>query len=68
MKALNNILLIFACVVMMSCSKDDDEFMPINESLAMSTTMEAVDMGLRVDWASCNVGAKTPTKYGGHYC
>ena len=68
MKALNNILLIFACVVMMSCSKDDDEFMPINESLAMSTTMEAVDMGLSVDWASCNVGAKTPTQYGGHYC
>ena len=42
MKALNNILLIFACVVMMSCSKDDDEFMPINESLAMSTTMEEI--------------------------
>lgn len=39
MKALNNILLVFVCIAMMSCSKDDDEFMPINESLAMSTVM-----------------------------
>ena len=67
----------FACLIVASntiitaCSSDDEEekkFTPLNMSLATSTTMEAVDMGLSVDWASCNVGAKKPTQYGGHYC
>ena len=28
---------------------------------------EAVDLGLSVKWASCNVGAKSPEDYGGYY-
>ncbi len=28
---------------------------------------EAVDLGLSVKWASCNVGAVTPEQYGEHY-
>ena len=28
---------------------------------------EAVDLGLSVPWASCNVGARTPTEYGGYF-
>jgi hypothetical protein len=28
---------------------------------------EAVDLGLSVKWASCNVGATTPEEYGGYY-
>lgn len=69
MKAVKKtILLAFASVAIMSCSKDDDLFVPVNDSLTKSTTMEAVDLGLSVDWASCNIGAKSPTEYGGHYC
>lgn len=32
-----------------------------------TTTAEAVDLGLTVKWASCNVGATAPEEYGGHY-
>ena len=31
------------------------------------TTGEAVDLGLSVKWASCNVGATKPEEYGGYY-
>ncbi len=31
------------------------------------TTGEAIDLGLSVKWASCNVGASTPEEYGGYY-
>ena len=30
-------------------------------------TPEAVDLGLSVKWASCNLGASKPTEYGGYY-
>ena len=30
-------------------------------------TFEAVDLGLSVKWASCNVGASVPEDYGGYY-
>ena len=29
--------------------------------------VEAVDLGLSVKWASCNVGASSPEEYGGYY-
>ena len=31
------------------------------------TKHEAVDLGLSVKWANCNVGADSPTDYGGYY-
>ncbi len=31
------------------------------------TTGEAIDLGLSVKWASCNVGATQPWEYGGYY-
>lgn len=34
---------------------------------AMERGVEAVDMGLSVRWASCNVGAETPAEVGGYY-
>ena len=30
-------------------------------------TVDAVDLGLSVKWASCNVGAAAPEEYGGYY-
>ena len=32
-----------------------------------AATYEAVDLGLSVKWASCNVGATSPEEYGGYY-
>jgi uncharacterized protein (TIGR02145 family) len=32
-----------------------------------SATGEAIDLGLSVKWASCNVGASSPEEYGGYY-
>ena len=31
------------------------------------TTGDAIDLGLSVKWASCNVGATSPEEYGGYY-
>lgn len=31
------------------------------------TFYEAIDLGLSVKWASCNIGAKSPEEYGGFY-
>ena len=39
-----------------------------NEPVAPPTTdSRAVDLGLSVKWASCNVGATSPEEYGGYY-
>ena len=35
--------------------------------LESSDTREAVDLGLSVKWASCNVGATEPTEYGDYF-
>ena len=32
-----------------------------------NSSMEAVDMGLSVEWASCNLGASSPEEYGDYY-
>ncbi len=36
-------------------------------SVPDSKKHEAVDLGLSVKWATCNVGASSPEKYGGYY-
>jgi hypothetical protein len=37
-----------------------------NEYLAPPDSLEAVDLGLTVLWANCNLGAKQPRDYGAH--
>ncbi|MBO5084144.1 MAG: hypothetical protein J6C18_04680 [Bacteroidaceae bacterium] len=39
----------------------------IVEEFTPEFTPEAVDLGLSVKWACCNVGAKSPEGYGGYY-
>lgn len=39
----------------------------IELSKVMSNKHEAVDLGLSVKWATCNVGANRPEEYGGYY-
>ena len=36
-------------------------------SFSIVSEMEYVDLGLSVKWATCNLGASTPTEYGGYY-
>ena len=43
------------------------EMIPAFESLPTTTTVELVDLGLSVKWASCNVGASLPESYGNYY-
>ncbi len=47
-----------AAVLFAACEKNDE---PKND------TQEAVDLGLSVKWATCNVGANTPEAYGNYY-
>lgn len=46
-----------------ACSSDDDEKL---EPVQINGH-EAVDLGLSVKWATCNIGATTPTEYGNYY-
>ena len=36
-------------------------------SFSIVSEIEYVDLGLSVKWATCNLGASTPTEYGGYY-
>ena len=40
---------------------------PPEFSLNKPEALEAVDLGLSVKWANCNLGAKTPEDYGGYF-
>lgn len=46
---------------------NEEEETPNDKPSKPSDTMEAIDLGLSVKWASCNVGASSPEEYGGHY-
>ena len=46
-------------------NEDDDE--DENFPSTAPAGVEAVDLGLSVKWASCNVGAESPEEYGGYY-
>ena len=52
------------------CGKEDDPDVKINPpvfNLQKSSAVEAVDLGLSVLWANCNMGASSPTDYGGYF-
>ena len=46
-------------------NNSDDDPSP-NQALAKPDSLEAVDLGLSVLWANCNLGAKQPHDYGAH--
>lgn len=43
------------------------EMIPTYQSTPNTATVEAVDLGLSVKWASCNVGAHSSESYGSYY-
>ena len=45
---------------------NDDGSSSPEEYLAKPDTLQAVDLGLSVLWANCNIGAKQPRNYGAH--
>lgn len=57
MKRYINLLLIISTCALVSCEKDD-------EVLVQGV---AIDLGLSVKWASCNVGASSPEDYGDYF-
>ena len=58
-------LLIFTA----SCEEENESLQGGNSGNNTQTTdtHEAVDLGLSVKWATCNVGASRPEDYGGYY-
>ena len=46
---------------------DNDDNTTITPGTPSVTVGTAIDLGLSVKWASCNVGATTPEEYGGYY-
>ena len=68
-----------AAMVFAACDKSDEPKNDSNNNQNKETTdiennndpkndtKEAVDLGLSVKWATCNVGATSPEKYGNYY-
>lgn len=73
------LMAMFMCTTFTACGDDDDptenvktEQTETDKENSSSTEPPvthpiAVDLGLSVKWASCNVGATTPEEIGGHY-
>ena len=66
------LMMAFAMTLCYSCSSDDEE--DTNQEVNPPSNAEGqinghafVDLGLSVMWATCNVGASSPEKYGDYY-
>ena len=46
---------------------EDVEDEPVTPPATAPAGVEAVDLGLSVKWASCNIGAESPEEYGDHF-
>ena len=57
------------CMGVLSCDKDDkdDDKSPSVVPAIQPNGDYAVDLGLSVKWATCNVGATTPEEYGDYF-
>ena len=62
------IVALFGGVQSCCCDKDDDNnSAPVAAPAIQPNGDLAVDLGLSVRWATCNVGANTPEEYGDYY-
>ena len=58
------------CVPMLSLCMvacDEDEVKEMDTPCGQAGHVHAVDLGLSVKWACCNIGANAPEEYGGYY-
>ena len=71
MKTYSYLFGILAILLMATgCGKDDEPDVKIDPpvfNLQKSSAVEAVDLGLSVLWSNCNMGASSPTDYGGYF-
>lgn len=58
------ILLFGLCTFCSSCKEEEENNVPVEED---ESYVQAVDLGLSVKWASCNLGATKPEEYGDYY-
>ena len=62
------VVALFMSVQSCCCDKDDDnDSVPVAAPAIQPNGDLAVDLGLSVKWATCNVGANTPEEYGDYY-
>lgn len=63
------IVAVLLCTNFAACSDDDDDDSSImlENGNVLINGHEAVDFGLSVKWATCNVGASKPEDYGDYY-
>ena len=69
MRRLFTLASLFVVMVVSSCTYDDSvENSEVPEIPATTPVgIEAVDLGLSVKWANCNVGASSPEEYGDYF-
>ncbi|MBR2084214.1 MAG: hypothetical protein IJ879_06315 [Muribaculaceae bacterium] len=71
MKTYNYLFGLLAILLMATgCGKDNEPDVKIEPpvfNLQKPSNVEAVDLGLSVLWANCNLGASSPTDYGGYF-
>ena len=71
MKTYNHLFSALAILLIATgCGKDDEPDVVIEPpvfNLQKSSAVEAVDLGLSVLWSNCNLGASSPTDYGGYF-
>lgn len=64
------LIFMLGTVISSSCSSDDESTSENNTNENIDkypTAINAVDLGLSVKWASCNVGANTPEDFGDYF-
>ena len=67
---LRTALLAAMCLIsfsFVSCSGDDDDEETTSSATKYVNGYAAVDLGLSVKWATCNIGADSPEDYGNYY-
>ena len=69
MKCLTKLLPIAAviCLGVQSCDKYDNDDKGAGKTPKVYLGHEYVDLGLKVKWATCNLGATTPDEYGDYF-
>lgn len=61
------ITMVVLCAGFSACGGDDDDNGSGSSKTGAPKGVEAVDLGLTVKWASCNIGASKPWEYGNYY-
>ena len=64
-KKVCSVLALVMSIFLTSCSQD--EIREFDIPRGEEEHMHAVDLGLSVKWACCNIGAEFPEEYGGYY-